>query len=362
MDSVANNILDAIKNIDWNPIFITGYFIVENALKNKKYSIKKDENLFKDVNGIYFPPKLKKRYKNINFKELIQKEFGDSLYTFAQTLIENFSSMNLINFYNNINELKINSRDKFEFHDLKGELYLLIFGNKFSGCYSPTLNKIYAYEEFKLVLFHELFHMASTFYDKKNDIVYSGFSQRCIKKYVGVGIDEGYTEHLTEVYFANKPLRATITYKYLKNVANLIDLGIGKDEMQKFYLNSNLNGLINEMSKYVGVENALKFIESTDYIYNNLEKSIKNKKKLEKHLKFVNIITLSIYTNYLVKVYMEKNIPLSKLNLGITGLFNNTLRVECKNTKYDCIPTKQTIDAIISDTLKKYENIHKKNI
>ena len=41
MDSVANNILNAIKNIDWNPIFITGYFIVENALKKQKVFYKK---------------------------------------------------------------------------------------------------------------------------------------------------------------------------------------------------------------------------------------------------------------------------------------------------------------------------------
>ena len=354
-----DNILETIKNIDWNPIFITEYFIVENELKNIQYSLKKDENLLKDANGIYLPPKLNKKYKNINFKELVQKEFGESLSIFAETLIDNFSSKDLVNFFNNINEIKINNRDKFEFHDLKGEIYLLFFGNKFSGCYSPVLNKIYAYEEFKLVLFHELFHMASTFYDKENDIVYSGFYQRGTKKHIGVGIDEGYTEHLTEMYFANKPLRATTTYKYLKDVANLIELGIGKDKMHKFYLNSNLNGLINVMSKYVGVENALKFIESTDYVYNNLEKSIKSKKKLEKHLKFVNIITLSIYTNYLVKEFKKRNIPLSKLNLGISGLFNNTLKVEENNTIYDCVPSKQTIESIINDTLKKYDSDYK---
>ena len=46
-----DNILETIKNIDWNPIFITEYFIVENELKNIQYSLKKDENLLKDGNN-----------------------------------------------------------------------------------------------------------------------------------------------------------------------------------------------------------------------------------------------------------------------------------------------------------------------
>lgn len=45
-------------------------------------------------------------------------------------------------------------------------------------------------------IYHELFHVSSSYYDKQKEIVFSGFHHHSKEKDIGRGLNEGYTELL----------------------------------------------------------------------------------------------------------------------------------------------------------------------
>ena len=174
---------------------------------------------------------------------------------------------------------------------------LSIYGRGILAGYNVKTNKLFICKKTQLKnLPHELLHMASR--KKISDKYYCcGFDITNLKKYkkYGVFINESYTELLNEKYFYESNC-----YTINKTYANLLEIIIGKELIEKMYFNSDLVGLINELMKYNNsLEEVVKFIINTDIIHENLFKL-----SIIKRIKLRNAL---IKTNdFLIKTYYEK--------------------------------------------------------
>lgn len=134
--------------------------------------------------------------------------------------------------------------------------------NYTNGDYDSINRTINLYNEVSTTtIYHELFHVSSSYYDKQKEIIFSGFHHHSKKKDIGRGLNEGYTELLTNRYFGNDNDSG---YKNETHYAKLIEGLIGKEQMQSFYLKSDLDSLISELSKYNSVESVMQFIDDLD--------------------------------------------------------------------------------------------------
>ena len=241
-----------------------------------KYTIdRKNSEKFDDI-----------KLKNVNFNfddtKVIIQEYRDEqiqeyISYFASKLQTIAKEEDLIIFAHNIKTLKIRKR-KFDFEKLRNTI----------AYYLSVNNTIYLLsKDYVKVIYHELLHMASTHYDKSNNDIYGGFSQRYHDgSKIGFGLDEGYTQYLAEKHFEN----FFKTYKYETTTMKIIENIIGEDKMLSLYLNANLYGLINEMEKYVSRNDIFSFIKKLDFVSKVLysknikEDDIKNLKPILKEI------------------------------------------------------------------------------
>ena len=107
-------------------------------------------------------------------------------------------------------------------------------------------------------IYHELMHSMSI---KKYGSGYAGLTYYI--KELGYGINEGYTQRLTEEFIKNNKSK---TYPNEKNIALIIEKIIGKKLMQMLYFNAGYNGLIKMLSKYDTEEKIVKLIKIIDIL------------------------------------------------------------------------------------------------
>lgn len=180
---------------------------------------------------------------------------------FKKTLTDRFGKESLINFYNNILWLNFscNIVDRFT---------LTVLNNY--GLYNIHDNKIKMLKKIdRHTLFHELFHSASTIVGNKEFC--SGLSRRINERDIGDGLNEGYTDLMVSKYFDVR-LNDENCFCSLVAIAKSLDYLIGKDKMEKFYLNADLHSLVQELSKYYFSEEISNFISTTDFLYYMLAK------------------------------------------------------------------------------------------
>lgn len=166
-------------------------------------------------------------------------------------------------------------------------------------------------------LFHELFHEASSCSYEDVDCV--GFSRikwtnKKRKQYIyriGIGLNEGYTQLLTERNFYNEGVG--ISYITLVDIARMIEYIVGRDLMERLYSKGDLASLLKELSIYSSYEEALTLIRKLDHLYSVLyEIEEKLPKRLAKRT-FRDII-LSVSKMYLAKL---KIAPTTDINTAI---------------------------------------------
>ena len=143
------------------------------------------------------------------------------------------------------------------------------------------------------------------------------------RDYIGSGLNEGYTQLLTERYFGETNEIAA-SYKICMFFSKKLEEIIGKDKMQSLYLNANLTELINELKKYDTEENIIKFIKSLDtilkyinYMYSPLKKlSIYKYYINEKNTQLLEFIQFKLMEWYIKKKEIEfKNKLINKQQL-----------------------------------------------
>lgn len=257
------------------------------------YYLRKDYKP-KNISKVCLPPDLKQEYSNIDIERFASQQFGSAIIHFANVIIDKFPSADLVNFYNNLNELKINPK-KFGFQNL-------VFSSNTAATYEVKKNKIEVDKDnYISTIYHELFHMASSIY--KNDISYAGFSQSSQKPGVvclGKGINEGYTQLLTERYFGDIE-EVKGTYKYQVHIVDKLEKIVGREKMESLYLNANLPGLLNELKNYATEEEVANFISSIDFLterFYDKKKLLFEKGMITNSLKNVN--------EFLLKTYAQK--------------------------------------------------------
>ena len=170
------------------------------------------------------------------------------------------------------------------------------------GVYNCEKNRIKIFDY--SALFHELFHMASSYYDKDEDIVYCGFSISINNEVIGNGINEGYTELLTQRYLGNKH-NLKKTYFFEVKVATLLEKIVGTEQMEEYYLMASRTNLIEDLKMYTDEKKVINFLVKLDYINSNPFISLPNE-IIRKKVVDIHIFLLETYYSKL-KLDIEEN-------------------------------------------------------
>ena len=181
-----------------------------------------------------------------------------------------------------------NPNEKLKTLDLKQKTILqtLLFPTS-EAYYNDLNNKIYAGKRIEDSIYHELFHVFTTYKENIFSTV-SGFNYINIHTDIARRLNEGYTDLLANRYFDS-----VVSYMIEANIARKTELILGEENMQDLYASNNLYAIIKYLSKFSSDEEAIAFINSVDKlgIYrNNIKKSI--------HI-------MNILSNYLVDVYLN---------------------------------------------------------
>ena len=148
-----------------------------------------------------------------------------------------------------------------------------IGGSTWYGMYMAGNNQIFVDEhDVRKNIFHELMHrLVTRVFD---NYIYTGFKQvkLGVKKglhytifCIGDGINEAYTQMLTERYFTDYGCGQS--YVILTDLAYFTESIVGAKKMEKFYFDSDLYSLVNELAKYSSKEEAIEFIRTFDVLF-----------------------------------------------------------------------------------------------
>lgn len=144
----------------------------------------------------------------------------------------------------------------------------------------------YFFKENKIIVyfkafskFHELLHVATSPDDERSGFYCKG---------VGVGINEGYTTFLDNIYFSKNIKGNSNLYNLFSKYALLVDLLIGREKMILYYSNASLYDLIIELCNYMEERHVKMFINALDDIYANYSKGVQTftKKSIQANIDY----------------------------------------------------------------------------
>ena len=222
----------------------------------------------------------------------------------------------LNDFKNKFNELLENflfkTRERFEFANFDAKLsslsvkklfFFQTFFWRLGGHYDINTHQVKVAYPIKPAIYHELFR-AFTSFRINYDIYGTGFSYN--SKFMNIGriFNEGYTNYLSSEYFNNP-----INYGKMVNIAQKVELIIGKDEMEKMYSKNDLVKLINFLSSFSSFDNALKFLMLMDR-YSMRDAVSRDDLIITNE---ISNYLVDIYINYLVTMYKNSTIDMGKL-------------------------------------------------
>lgn len=214
-------------------------------MKFKLYSFKE-----KEVN-VMLPPEVKAGKMDVDYDEVLKKHYGKIVKYFVDTITK-IPNVDFSYLYNNLNTLTIKKERPYT---TGPKAYR--FGSYYAKRNLLCIYKITA-------IYHELLHMASNYYWKEKDQLFTGFQQSLTGAIgsIGCGLNEGYTEMLVNRHFGNKDLM----YDEEMTIASMVEFAVGEEKMTQLYFRADLKGLMDEIQKYAGNRNVRKFIKLVDCI------------------------------------------------------------------------------------------------
>lgn len=234
---------------------IAVWTVISIALSSLSIEMEKKNIMrLKDFREIKVAPEIVRKISNIDFDRLEKSSFSVEVERFVDVVTKNLPKSNLDTLYNNINTLEIKT---------------VPFLHRSLGRYDSTKNTIVLRKTLEECIYHELFHMASSKLIDENKL-YSGFEQIDKKFMIGVGINEGYTQFLTERYFHD--YTSLDVYPLHTLAVSIIEKIIGKDNMQNFYFRNDLKSLVEALEKYCSIEEIMQFLNNLDSltpVFNN---------------------------------------------------------------------------------------------
>lgn len=254
------DILDIINGIGYDKFITALVGVVSVYAINTgkiKYKIKKEYD--KKVIIGKAPILISNDSKDIFDFRTLDKEVVQDFKTFVLRLAKQ-PIFNKAVFFNNVKNLKFETVD-FSKRNFFRKLVLKSTASS-RGCYYSYNNFVKISKDYdRSTLFHELFHVASRILEDKK--LYNGFRQ---KNNVGIGLNEGYTEHMVKKYFFDyKDVRDSYSYFLEREISLIIELIVGEQFMEKCYFNADLLSLTLELEKYNEKDNIYKFIGDLDF-------------------------------------------------------------------------------------------------
>lgn len=297
--------------------------IHENFIKgifdNKKYKL---DDKYINVNQVALPPELQLHNSQLAAERVNDPKIKPYVARFSKVMLDNFPPNVLINFFNNIKTVTI-KRDLSRFFSGDAGVYI-----------GADQNSIYYLD--KDSLYHELFHMASS--SREGNINFDGLSQYYFIRTgaktisvsdIGDGINEGYTQLLTNRYFGNG--RKSYIYDKEVTYASRVEKIVGTDKMTEYYFNNNLYGLINALAQYSNEERAQKFITDLDYVHKADMKLFSiDRKKMKESINSIKEFLADCYMNKLIGQYerREYNInDVARMYAEFLSAFTTSIRV-----------------------------------
>lgn len=309
---------------------------------SSNYNLRKDFKI-KNVNTASLPVEVVRKFDDINEEEILKKQFGQLIMEFVEVVKENIPEINLTLFLNNINTLNSSIKD-FKFSNF-------ISNGRTAGAYDPEKNTIeLSKNNYSLTIDHELFHASSTIVDEATGMIYCGFQQITNKNQkIGEGLNEGYTQYLTEKYFGNKrPLLYAYTYE--KRIAEIMEIIIGQEQMQTLYFNANLKGLIDCLKQYHSEEEVYKFINTLDF----LNKHIQDKYLLPSSNEII-LNGIKFINSFLIQTILRKAITDNTENqISVEEVFNRLVPILTlipSNVKFNNKSYVTSNDELIKDAI-----------
>ena len=250
-------LLDKIKPI---------IFLYENGEPRRKNQLKKYElehNFHPPlITEISSPMIISKTLSEEEKAQILKKQFGENVLYFVETILDKNPDANLSLLYENLPTLDIFLKN-YNFSNMVLRASNCGDYNTKTNIARVTQNK----NLFSQSFYHELFHVSSTLYDKQEDISYSGFCRFYPDGITGIGINEGYTEIMTERYFANETeLFQPTFYIYEKFFASKLEEIVGKEKMEQLYFETDLEGLIEELKQCASEDDIKSFLINTDVL------------------------------------------------------------------------------------------------
>ena len=209
----------------------------------------------------------------------------------------------------------------------------------------------------KQIITHELLHLSSTKFKDNN--VYSGLSYNII----GNGLNEGYTEYLTNSLFdCNYVLT---NYEYEKNIAIIINNFLGNVNMNKIYFTADNGGMITLLEEYSTYKNAMEFLKKIDYISENKKNKDINihNNIISYHVNIINYI-LDIHTNKLIELLNDnkiiKDLAIDNISSLALFLFNNSRYIHSLRESDIKLLSVEIISNMLGNYIDKINNIKHK--
>lgn len=318
LNEIVNKIKIIIKNVN------------ESAFKRKK---KSNFILIEDSPEFIMieTPKIISKHNNDFNIEKIKEEYRKYLEEFIMTMKEKLPEELLTTMYNNLSTLDICNVTQ-----LKIIRFIIekMTGSMISaGTYNGITNKIRldaqsenALYTFKQLIFHELFHMSSSVRNKRG--AYCGFEHLYYNiefpqvSVLGFGINEGYTDLLTEKFFQETGIKIieedgsyysintnSVKYEIYSEISRITESIIGEEKMISLYFQSNLKGLIDELSKYSKEQETMMFIYNLD---NN---------RIANCIKYLNEIYLNKITSELKSNIITRHQAIEKIRELLTSIY-----------------------------------------
>lgn len=206
--------------------------------------------------------KFSKRLPNEKVDELLKKCNNSNIYYFIETMKKNGKEEYLENLYSNLANSKIINNKVLQKLILEkgvtGGSFLtrrnnyVILGNKEELVNNNAI----------LTPYHELFHLITTSVEDESTarigLQINDF---------GMGLNEGYTENLTKRYFGYLSNNDYEAYGHFTWFSNMLEEIIGKEKMEKYYFNMDMEGLVDELINYIPKSDVFRFIDNIDNLF-----------------------------------------------------------------------------------------------
>lgn len=293
----------------------------------------------------------KKPIKIGNIKRDIPKDIDFIFHDFAEKLEE--TNFNLDIFYKNIKKVKIVKGTKKEMDNSSNVAEYNIFSN--------TIR--YIEEYFKIGISHELFHLASTIIGKMR--IFSGFFQMDMrtKKFIGLGLNEGYSAILDERYFADyvKGKRKVLGESYLvtKYFVQMIEEAIGQENMEEWYSTCDLETLTYTLAYATDYASTLKFYRCLDNICLFLESKkfcLRNIKAIFESYEYASIYITYLYLDVINHAYIEESMTDEEYEDFLFDLKKQMQKpfvIGKYFKRYSEVLTDEDFDKLTKETMKK---------